>query len=407
MMVACIAVFSPGIAFSQQNRAQDLNVGVTRSERLRRTPLRMTVQGQSLDQVVRQVAMLDDSTPTWNVHFHRSVDPTRVVNFDGDGPNASNVLVRLVESLGLAIFPIPGVYLIGPAEWIDATLSDLGALPPRGADNIAVAWPDGTTAAQILQALVDAPSLAATSTATPQMVDPNEQRSAFRQGWFPHDIWRSGRFDGVDRAMAVTVILSNYNVTLNGSAAKRVTSLDLNLDKPKPPTWIQHRDASRAASAFSLVYPLADQTDAAEFISEIRQLDRAVLVQRRRYQVSIRSRSSTHRQALAFWWGQPTNAESRRRQPGSRSAPEPVFDLELINKPALEVLRQLAAKDGRQLRLTGELAEAGESRIHLDVTGKTLRELAELVAEQSGLTLVWKPRELMVVLTGERDSVEP
>ncbi len=73
-----------------------------------------------------------------------------------------------------------------------------------------------------------------------------------------------------------------------------------------------------------------------------------------------------------------------------------VFDLQLIDKPAAEVLKQLAEAAGKKFRIETGAEPVGENLVTLDTKKKTLEQLAQLVAETADLNVRWGATEVVL-----------
>ncbi|MCM2372467.1 hypothetical protein [Aporhodopirellula aestuarii] len=388
------------------------------AESLARTRITMSVEEQTLgtllDQVLRSVVAGEPPTsetsrepppsPVRSIWMDRRVDPTTKVSLTVASTPAAQVMLELLRKDNLAMFPLPGVMLVGRSEWVDTAASQLAVGPTTSRDLISVRWPTGSTAAEVLALILASPDSAPgdtdiTDLATFRLPNPHDHTRALEVTWLPHDIWPSGKLIHVDRSTAVSLVLAQFDLSL-----KRGTRLETLMSKTAPadgappisratemPSGVQAWTETLPAKPFPLTYPAGDSAN--EIRKRLAGEKPRPSIRASGKQLTILATAATHRLALATHWiAAPAETGGK---PGA-TPKSAVFDLKLVNKAAGDVLRQLAAADGKKIRIEANAELGSQKRINLDGSKKTLKELAEIVAASAGLAIQWNGDEVIV-----------
>lgn len=425
--IACVPVFAAYLAIfaaTEHAAAQPPLTSPSAADALARARITLSVEEQTLgtllDQILRSVSAGEtppdenQAAPIRSIWMDRRVDPTTKVSMTVAAQPATQVILDLTQREGLALFPLPGVLVVGRDEWVDTTVARLAGGSPRSTgknrdvETISVRWPTGCTAAELLALIVLAPKSNTRTSKITDLVSWQETAAKTRSGtshvnWLPHDIWPAGSLIGVERTTAVSLVLAQFDLAL-----KRGTRLETLVSKttddaagqpnkqmPDLPTGVQPWTELPAARAFPLNYRAGDSTPAIR--QSLADQKPRSSVRATGEQLTVLATAANHRHALvAHWNAIADNANPNAGNPGNPPAKAAVFDLKLINKAAGDVLRQLAAADGKKIRIEEAAELASEKRINLDGTKKTLRQLAQIVAESAGLAVQWGDDEVVV-----------
>lgn len=380
-------------------------------ESLRRTSITLTVENQAFSEVLRRILQSvnlgsegkqggEDDRP-WSLWLDRRIDPSQKVKVTAADSPAAKVILDVVEPLDLAVYPLPGILLVGRREWVETTLALLPS-PPRNRrpgdrdeepdDLVSVTWPTGTTAAEALAIVV---------TGQPQ----DELAVTDVPTWLPHDIWPQGELRNVDRTLAAALVLAQFDLTL-----QRTKSLKSLLTQPRDSKPSDQSTTTQAMVLPSMVKRSEGETNgrlnvSTEFVQSypdgsaalpIRQVlkdqDAKSSVRASGDVLTVRTVANNHVIVVKTLWS-IAPAKPPRAQ-GNEA--ESVFDLKIVNKPVGEVLRQLVTAAGKRIEF-GEATElASERLVSLDAIKKTLPELTQEVAEQVGLVITWNEADVLV-----------
>ncbi|EMI53121.1 hypothetical protein RSSM_05437 [Rhodopirellula sallentina SM41] len=347
--------------------------------------------------------------PIRSIWIDRQVDPTTNVSLTVAATSAAKVVVDLAEKSDLAVFPLPGVLLVGRPQWVDSAASFL-TVETTDDDLVSVRWPSGSTASEVLELILTAPKVRNSRAKVADLGDRlrNSNVSTLPRptvAWLPHDVWPAGELIGVDRTTAVSLVLAQFDYAIkpgtrleslttrsssrsrNNSAARGAPS-DSQSDLPN---GIVGWSELTAGKPFPMSYPKGDSVTAIRETLAAQSVRSSVRTSGDK--ITVLATAENHRRALAAHWRSTSATPSRRDKPNAKAA---VFDLKLINKTAGDVLRQLAATDGKRFRIEPDAELASQRRINLDGKQKTLRELAIMVAESADLAVEWGEEEVVI-----------
>lgn len=385
------------------------------------TPLQLTVDAQRLDKAIESILQRipEDTSRVkaanfgysgWTYWLDRHVDPSQTVSLKQAGPTAAAVIDTIAAQLELSYFPLPGVLVIGRPRWVQQTLANVQHSPRS--EPISLAWPRGTTAADVLLAILDAPSTGTTGTtgtteaagSTGDPPSPAERRKPSSGSpsfpWLPHDVWRSGRWTSIDRRMAAGLVLAQFDLSLAPTAALRQLRSDTT---PRPNVVNTTAEENLLSERFPIAYPAGDTVD--ELRKLARRLRPAASVRSTAGQIVITGSPASHQRLLAEHWktSRPSSVVSDQAD-SHQQASAATFDLRLKNRPALDVLKQLAATAGKRLEVTDAAQQPGQTLISLDAKQKTLQSLSRQVAEAAELTIRWESNLVRVTTASENPA---
>ncbi len=397
-----LAILTLACGFAITAHAQPPTTSVLAAEPLLSTAITLTVDEQPSGELLRQilasvspaaVAKLQEQTiPIRSLWIDRRVDLSVRVSLSEAATPAAKVILDLAQRQKLVVFPLPGVLLIGRDQWVDATVCNLWLSDRDANDRISITWPTGSTAAEVLALILVAPSIekvgqAATDLASVMPAPDTAASADFAPSWVPHDVWSPGSFNGVDRGLAVDLLLAQFDCAL-----KPGTRLDTLRGSEKLPAGVQRWSDLPPVQAFALKYPIGHSAKAIrESLASVKP--RPTIRVSGKY-LLINSTAANHRRAIDAHWR--VTAEQRAKAIPAIIDPNSVFELKLINQPAAIILRKLAGTAGKTLRIETDAELASEQLISLNEQQKTLQELAEIVAESAGLRVRWSEDEVIV-----------
>jgi len=292
-----------------------------------------------------------------NLWLDRCVDPTTPVSAGPLGPTTISVLKKLASSRDCTLMPIAGVVLVGRAEWVDHTAAALAVLELDADREFAVtdvAWADLTTPTEALQ-------IAAGSEVD---LEPP----------LPHDLWPAVDWRHIDRRVAVTLILAQFDrrPRATGSLARLTTTRD-----PIRGAIRRRYELPTGTTVFSEAFSSAGRG------TKVLDADREVIAT---------GPIAAHRVAITAWLD--AAAESPK---GNHADPDQsTYTIQRLETSAANALQQLAALAGRQCHIEPAAAEACRRRIALQGKDLTLRELTQKVAKAAGVTVRWQEDAILV-----------
>jgi hypothetical protein len=382
--------------------AQPPTASVLAAEPLLNTPITLTVDEQPAGDLLRHILtsvspgaaanIQAQATPIRTLWIDRRVDLGVRVSLSEVATPAAKVILDLAQRQKLAVFPLPGVLLVGRDQWVDATVGNMRLSDPGVDDGISITWPTGSTAAEVLALMLLAPSIekvdqAATDLASIMPTADAPAIADFAPSWVPHDVWSAGSFNGVDRGLAVDLLLAQFDCAL-----KPGTRLETLRGSEKLPAGVRRLSDLPPAPAFALKYPMSDSVKAIR--ESLASVKPRPIIRVSGKNLLINCTAASHRRAIDVHWR--LTAEQQTKGRPAVIDPKAVFELKLINQPAAIILRKLAGTAGKTLRIEPNAELASEQLISLDEQKKTLPELAEIVAESAGLRVRWSEDEVVV-----------
>ena len=318
---------------------------------------------------------------------------------------AAKVILEVAEMNDLAVFPLPGVLIVGRPGWVDSAVSHLTSNESSPGDLISVRWPTGSTAAEVLALLLATParskgSQVVTDLASIVPTTADAGRSDQVPSWLPHDIWTAGSLVAVDRRLAVELLLAQFRNALRpGTRLETLTARGGGVDSSdalgeavSAPEGVLAWSALPTERPFTLAYPSGD--GALAIRSALSKSHPRASIGMVKNQLLVNTTAENHRLAMATHWRAATGEPAAARQGNVGTVP--VFDLQLVDKPAVEVLRQLAQAAGKSFQVDEAAESAGNTPVTLDAKKKTLQQLAQLVAEKAGLEVQWGDTDVIV-----------
>ncbi|MEO9593686.1 hypothetical protein [Rhodopirellula bahusiensis] len=356
-----------------------------------RTVITVSLDGQTAEEAINQiVSQVSSGSPDrrWTWWRDGGVDPNKIVSLNLAGGSAAEAMTQLTGPLGWEAFPIPGILLVGRPEWIDRTLGTMVTSAKQ--QTIDLKLPQGTSSRATLSAIL--------GQAENRRLDLDRSESSEAMGlqWLPHDVWPEIHFQQVDPWHAASLALSEFQMAARqGSLLARLRSRDESL--PDGVEMIEDTDTSWRDTKFLMTYP----TDESE--AEVRRAVQAVDAsgsfrsgrdpKTRKKSLRVHTNPAGHRAALAAQW----NAAAAPAQIAAAGR-EATYDLKLLNKPANEVLQQFAGAAAKKLAIDEDAKLRSQAIVSLDATKQTLEQLAQSIADQANLHVVWGDQVVRVSL---------
>lgn len=411
VLLVCCDFVSPGRASGQPP-----STSVMAGESLVHRRVTLHVDDQTIGELLPQLLPADrgqgrsdrrQGASIQSLWFDRQLDTNACVSLTEASTPVGKILLNVAEMNDLAVFPLPGVLVMGRPEWVDSTVSHLPRLDGAADDLISIRWPSGSTAAEVLALMLAAPAQrdgGRTISDLSSILDDDENVSSTLPSWVPHDIWASGNLMEVNRTLAVGLFLGRFRCALRPGTRLETLAGDRHAGLPtergkrglgtlsEAPAGVVGWSEMPPSPPFQLAYPAGDSAVAlrAAFANTLPRPSIGVS----NHQLLIKTSAPNHRHAITIHW-QAAGATPQRAA-GDADASTGVFDLQLIDKPAAEVLQQLAQAAGKTFRIETGAERAGEVLVTLDVKKKTLEQLARLVAEATDLNVQWGETEVVL-----------
>lgn len=278
-----------------------------------------------------------------NVWLDRKVDPTSPVSLGALGPTVSAAFRQLAESRDCVMMPVAGVVLIGRAAWVDATSTTLFSIRTnRQSSALAdIDWPKLTT-----------PQMALVRT----VGDANAKVSPP----LAHDLWPAVRWKNIDRRVAVSLILAQFD--LRPASSDSISSL-----------------RSQPASATGNVKRRYFGVPKELIEDALRKADRDVEIRTRNGWVDATGSAASHRAA--------TNAMLAKLvpdQPDPMSDDRP-FSLKPTKTAAGNLFQTFAQSSNRKLVIEPDAVAACKQVIEFEADNQTIAEMVKQVAQTAGV----------------------
>lgn len=380
ILLGVILAFTPILpAFSQPPVDSPL-----RAEAFSSTVITVAIDGQTMQEAIDQIVQQVDSgsrPQRWTWWRDGSIDPHQIVSLNLAGGSAAQAITQLTKPQGWEAFPIPGILLVGRPEWIDRTLAHCVSSPQ--ATSVDLTWPRGTTSREAMRRVVET-----SGASVPIAADFD---------WLPHDVWREANFQQVDPWHVASLMLSEFRyVTPRAFPLERLVTRDGEL--PPQVEFLSPEDTRWKNVRFQMSYPV--QGSGTAIRQAVQSFDRTAAFRSGRdgqqRLLRVNTTPAGHRAAWRAVW---ENAEVPAQI--ARAGREATYDLKLLNKPAEVVLQQFAGAAGKQLKISEDAKLRSQTLVSLDAQKKTLRELAESIAQQANLQLVWGDVLIEVSLPAE------
>ena len=253
--------------------------------------------------------------------------------------------------------PVAGVLLVGRPEWVEKTAGALLSLNPRGSTSSLanVTWPAVTTPAQAL-------SIATGDSATE--ADPP----------LPHDLWPAVSWKRIDRRVAVSLVLSQF-------------------DRQLAPPFSLTQVASRPIVAPTTVTrTYGFRSLQSRIRSAILRTDSKSRFRKRGSVLEATASVAAHRAATEL----VIQAQSQSAAPNLANDQRRFSLKEPLTTSAENALRQFAQTAGRVCEIRPDAVDACKKPIRLEAESNTIRELIEKVAAAAGVKVGWTPDRIVV-----------
>lgn len=291
-----------------------------------------------------------------NLWLDRAVDPTAPVEVGPVGPTVFAAIEKLAARRDCVVMPVAGVVLVGRPEWVDRTTASILSL--RIADKgtpTNISWDDLTTP---LEAISNA-----AAAGSEVNVDPN----------LPHDLWPATAWNQIDRRVAVTLILAQFD--------RRPTSTDS-----------LRAVRSTAATSNGRVTRRYGRSKADEAIGNaMAEVDRQSRVRQAGQWLVATGTIAAHR----------AGARAMLQHLAKGAAPDPdkdTFTVKKMSTTAENAFRQLAQSAGKNCVIDAEAREACKKMVSIEGEDVTLRRLIDAVAGQAGVVATWQGSNIVISL---------
>ncbi|QDT11708.1 hypothetical protein [Planctomycetes bacterium K23_9] len=309
-------------------------------------PMSLVIQGKPFRATLVQVA----NQAEVNIWVDRFVDPSQIVDPGQLGPNVFAALANVAEQQNCVAMPVANVVLIGRADWVDATAA---AVMPT-ANSIPrsdVSWEQLTTPRQ---------ALAKTNGA-----------SVEKTLALPHDLWPAVTLNHVQKPVAVNLILAQFGRRLSSpNQVDTAKTLPLSANEKVTRRYTQNDGLKSAIGTLSDPPALNSRSSIA----------------------SIELTAKQHRILTTAVLG---NASSNTPK---RSLDERhIESLKIDKSKAGSILNQLAGVAKMKCIFAPSAQAARDKIISVDIKDKTLRQVIEIVAKESGLKVAWSDNSFQLI----------
>ncbi len=287
-----------------------------------------------------------------NVWIDRRVDPTSPVFAGPVGPTVFAAIGKLAAKRDCVLMPVANVLLVGRKEWVDQTASSILSLKIKGNPELSdIVWDDLTTPAEAIALAAD--------------VDVEIEPP------LPHDLWPATRWKQVDRRVAVTLVLAQFD-----RVPQSTTSLHRLQSAPATNTGNVSRRYSFGKANSIIRDAMQEQNRKSRFRTQDGWLEATGSI-------------AAHRAAVTQWFDQMAKV----------AAPDPnkdTFTLGKTNATAEVLLNKFAQTAGRACQIDADAAAACKQIVAIEGEDITLEQLVAKVAEQVGVDVEWRDDRILV-----------
>jgi hypothetical protein len=310
-------------------------------------PMTSIVDGKSFRNGVTGIAKQAEL----NIWIDRRVDPTSPVTAGPVGPTVFAAIGKLAARRDCVLMPVANVLLVGRQDWVDRTASSILSLKISGKQELAdIVWEDLTTPAEAI----------ARAAGGAVEVEPV----------LPHDLWPATTWKQVDRRVAVTLVLAQFD-----RLPQSTTALG-NL-----------RSTPATKGSFSRRYWLGK---ANSIIRDVMQeQDRKSKFGTQRGWLEATGSIAAHRAAVTKVFDNMTKV----------AAPDPrkdTFTLKKMSTTAENALIQFARTAGRTCLIKADAVAACKQIVSIEGQDITLEQLTAVVAKQVGVDVQWHDDRIVV-----------
>jgi len=286
-----------------------------------------------------------------NLWIDRKIDPTAPIEAGSVGQPVFASIQKLAAKRDCAVMPVANVLLVGRPAWVDRTAASVLSLQLKDDQgNADISWDDLTTPA-------DALAQAAEGSVK---VDPE----------LPHDLWPATNWKQIDRRVAVTLVLAQFDRRPESTASLRA---------------LKSVDASDNGK-FTRPYPKGNASEAIR--SAMSATDRTSRVRAADGRLEATGNIAAHRAAIAAMFAKSADA----------AAPDPdkiQFSIK-ARATAEAAFMQLSQAARRTCVIDSEAREACQQIVEFEGKDVTLRNLFDRVAEQAGVVANWQGDKIVI-----------
>ncbi len=293
-----------------------------------------------------------------NLWLDRKVDPTAPVAAGPVGPTVSAAIEELAARRNCVVMPVANVMLVGRPQWVDATAASLLSLQVDGnAAAVAdISWDMLTTPESALKIAVNDES----ARVTPPL---------------PHDLWPANHWKQIDRRVAVTLVLAQFD--------RRPVSSESLSDLASVP--------ASTTGTFSRRYWTGSQSTAIR--AAMQKVDRNSRFRVRDDWLEASGGASAHRAAVGAMLAKRNVAAMPDPDHDKR-----IFSLKPTRSSAENLLRQFAETAGRKCVIHPDAIQACKGIVTIEAKDNTLVQLIEKAAKAAGVVATWQGDTILVTL---------
>lgn len=310
-------------------------------------PMNSIVAGKSFREAIQGIAKQAEL----NVWIDRRVDPTRPVTAEPVGPTVFSAIGQLAAQRDCVLMPVANVLLVGRRDWVDRTVSTILSLKLGSKRELAdVTWDDLTTPEEAM-------TIAA---GTPVAVEPA----------LPHDLWPAASWKQVDRRVAVTLVLAQFDrAPLSTASLRRLQTAPATTVSCLRRYWFGDANATIRSA-------MKDTDGGSRF-----RTDRDWLL--------ATGSAAAHRRAVSQLF-------DRASQVAPPDPGKDTFTLKPTRSTAENLLFNFARMAKRTCEIKADAAAACKQLVSLEADDATLQQLSDMVAEKVGVNVQWLEDRIVV-----------
>ena len=256
--------------------------------------------------------------------------------------------------------PVCNVVLVGRPEWVDATTASLLAITSTDSvehPDADVSWPDLTTGSQALASAMGKDS------ANVEAVG------------LPHDLWPAQKWTQIDRRVAISLVLAQF---------------DLQLDQTfEPDTTNLVATAIKADGSFDRTYSSDTKSSLLGRIIKQNDPESRSLVDDDR--LMIKATTKSHRIATDALLSEFAKIAAAKSKDDTKT-----FSVRRTETSAGAAFMQFAQAAGRRCVIEPSANQACQTQISLEANDETLKSLVNRVAQQAGVIVQWHDEKIVV-----------
>ncbi|TWU43068.1 hypothetical protein Q31b_21050 [Novipirellula aureliae] len=303
--------------------------------------------GEALDELAEQA-----NVAIW---IDRKIDHSATISAGQVGPTVYLSMQQIAEIRDCVIMPVRDILLVGRPEWVEETAVSLARLPNDSLDPINVSWSNATTPSEIVESILDEAKLRA------EAID------------LPHDLWAANEWASVDPAVALTLVLAQFDLRLVAATFPKRMKVE----------------SATARERYAVKYEVTPERT--KFLAAVRQRDRASQVQTQGQTMVVSASAAAHRAGTNQFFIEQSKMASSPTDLDTEN-----LALNLLNTPANQVFEKLAGAAERTCVIQDSAEEACKTLVSFEAKKSSFRKLVAEVARLAEVTAEWTDQSLII-----------